>query len=98
MKRKILKFLGLALYSDLKNAQNLTNVFLDKIEFGEQFKVLKQDETLSEMELSNVILRHPNSTIKNTHVKGSLFIMGKPYGNAENAHVLNNIIEPTVVN
>lgn len=97
MKRKILKFFGLALHSDLKRAQNLTNVFLDKIELGEQFTVLKEGEIVKDTELPNVIFRHPNGIVKDSHIKGNVFFMGKPYGNAENAHVLNNLIEPTVV-
>lgn len=93
MKRKILKFFGLALQSDLLRSRKMVNDIFNRIEQGVDFLVLKEGQELMYDSLKkDVIIKYPNCTVQGNRIEGVVWINSKPYGNVDGLIFTDNVI------
>lgn len=93
MKRKILKFFGLALQSDLLRSRKMVNDIFNRIEQGVDFLVLKEGQELMYENLKkDVIIKHPNCKVQGNRIEGTVWINSNPYGNVDGLIFIDNVI------
>lgn len=93
MKRKILKFFGLALQSDLLSSRKMVNDIFNRIEQGVDFLVLKEGQELMYDNLKkDIIIKHHNCKVQGNRIEGTIWINSKPYGNVDGLVFTDNVV------